>query len=179
MVQSPKEYRLVRLELPVPPQFERHCGYPGAKRYVAFYWSRDGSEIRYEDGVSSGTGEPWPWGLFLSYPAVQKALFPFQLGASETEATHWLLLSRQNRTLWIGHRDDVQAFLRDAQPVSRPDDQRFLIEAQNFRDSQRIMRDKLQKDRNGSAFLEEGSRPYDFLKAWLDRNMPGPKAGRR
>jgi hypothetical protein len=175
MVHNPKSYRLVELGLPLPPQFERHCGYPGAKRCVAFYWTVNRKEPMYEDGASRGIGTNWPWQLFMSYAAVQKALFPFHLGSSDKEAAHWLLLSRENRTLWVGYRPDVQDFLRDTQSSPSRDDQMLLIDARNFLDAQRLMRDKLPKDAPGTERqTQEGCIQHTFLKDWLDRNMPDP-----
>lgn len=175
MAHYPQRYRLLGLGLPLPPQFERHCGYPGAKRYVAFYWAPKRIDPLYEDGASRGIGSGWPWLLFMSYSAVQKALFPFHLGSRDREAAHWLVLSRQDRTLWAGYRTDVQDFLRDTQSSPSTDDQMLLIDANNFLDAQRLMRQKLPKDKQGTErHGPEECIEYTFLKAWLDRNMPRP-----
>jgi hypothetical protein len=101
------------LEVPVPPMLEEALGYMGHARYVAFYWEPMGDECRVDDGQLDADAH---WEAFLSYTQhrrVKPALQGYNLGSSESEAVHWLLLDRVKRELsvarqpvaaWILHR---------------------------------------------------------------------------
>ena len=98
---------LTTLTLPVPPMFEDALGYPSDARWVAFYWTPAGDELRYDDGTMSAEGS-WSAGhLFVHHPRIAPALQSYQFGSSEEEPTHWLLLDRMARTLSVGMVADV------------------------------------------------------------------------
>jgi hypothetical protein len=83
----------------VPPMLEQALGYPGQARLVAFYWSPIGDEAMYDDGRCSGDGNWHAYLAFVEHPTVEPHLHPFDLGSSEDEARHWLVLDREARTL--------------------------------------------------------------------------------
>jgi hypothetical protein len=89
------------LPLPVPPMLETALDYPGQARLVAFSWSPCGDEAMYQDGQRSGVCDWLAYLSFVRHPTVEPLLRPFDLGSSEEEARHWLLLDREARTLSV------------------------------------------------------------------------------
>jgi hypothetical protein len=104
---------------------EETLGYAGDARYLAFYWTPFGDEVMWETGWSGATGNWSAWLIFIRHPRIAPALRPYDLGSSDQEAVHWLLLDRHERTLWVGPGADVYAFLRErnrpATRVEEPD----------------------------------------------------------
>jgi len=98
----------------LPRNWEHAFGYDGEARYVAFYWTPAGDEAMYDDGRVSGDGN---WYLFLtlrhSHPELDRQ---YNLGYSELEADHWLLLDRETRALVVLPKDKAQAQLRAQWP---------------------------------------------------------------
>jgi hypothetical protein len=120
-----------RLSVPVPPNLEAAFGYDGgdAARYVAFYWEPCGDELAFDDGRYGVVGANWEaWLGFLGHPAVSPALTcpscgglgancacwggqRFNLGNSEQEAAHVLLLDRRERVLYAAPRGEAMRLL--------------------------------------------------------------------
>jgi hypothetical protein len=106
---------MVKIPIPAPPELEEALGYEGEARLVAFRWSPVGDEADFDDGRNSGTGN---WDGFLAlvdHPAVRPHLgdFRHRLGSSDEEATHWLLLDREDRTLQVLVARDAGRLLRE------------------------------------------------------------------
>jgi len=101
-----------RVVVPVPPMLEAALGYPGTARYVAFYWTPAGDELMWDEGWRSADGAWQGWLTFTRHPRVAPALAPYQLGDSDTPATHWLLLDREARTCSVGTAGAVQRALK-------------------------------------------------------------------
>jgi hypothetical protein len=93
----------------LPRNWEHAFGYDGEARYVAFYWTPTGDEARYDDGQVSGDGN---WHLFLAWrrwhPDVDRR---YNLGDSETDADHWLVLDRETRDVTVLDRAEARAML--------------------------------------------------------------------
>jgi hypothetical protein len=105
---------VIPLDLPVPPQLEAAVGLPDTPaRFFAVYWQPCGDEACYDDGRSSGTGNWRGYLAYLRHPAVALALAGFQLGSSDSEATHWLLIDRQQRQAHVGPWREVARVLRE------------------------------------------------------------------
>ena len=102
-----------RLNLPVPPDFERALGYPGNARHVAFYWAPTGDELMTTDGQVSATGEYAPWLLWVRHISVVPTLFGFDFGNSDAPAKHWLLLDRKERRFYAGGADPMARFFSE------------------------------------------------------------------
>ncbi|HLV98698.1 MAG TPA: hypothetical protein VKT82_08485 [Ktedonobacterales bacterium] len=92
---------LVPLPVPVPPMLEQALGYPGQARLVAFFWSPRGDEAMHDDGRCTGVGDWTAYLAFIKHPTVEPHVRPFDLGSSEEEAQHWLVLDRETRTLSV------------------------------------------------------------------------------
>jgi hypothetical protein len=92
---------LTPLQTPVPPMLAQAIGYKGNARYVAFHWTPYGDEAEYYDGRISSTGN---WQAFLAYiqhPAVSPFLIEYDLGSSDSEAKHALILDREKHEVLI------------------------------------------------------------------------------
>jgi hypothetical protein len=103
----------------LPRNWERVFGYDGDARYVAFYWTPVGDEALYDDGQVSGNGN-WRLYLILRYqhPELDRR---YNVGHSNLEADHWLLLDRETHDLVVMPRAEAQAVLRKQWPPLDPD----------------------------------------------------------
>lgn len=170
MVNMPSEIH--ELVLPVPPAFEQVMGYPGNRKWVAFFWTPFGDELEFNDGHSSGTID-WPgWLAFVRHRLVLPLIKAYDFGASDSEAVHWLLLDRQARQFFVGEkravRDFLESFTRQlkAEPVEITYDQleqlrRMLKEGLQEQKAEIKIDDVQQK------VADKISR-VDRMVAWLD-----------
>ena len=114
---------LIPLPVPVPPMLEQALDYCGKARLVAFYWSPLGDEAMYDDGLRSGVVDWNAYLAFVQHPLVEPHLFPFDLGSSEEEARHWLVLDREARTLSVLPAEEAVDLLQQqwgTRPASLP-----------------------------------------------------------
>ncbi|MBN1657726.1 MAG: hypothetical protein JXA93_04960 [Anaerolineae bacterium] len=99
----------------LPRHWEHAFGYDGEARYVAFYWTPVGDEAVYDDGQTSGDGN---WHLFLAWrrqrPDVDRR---YNLGDSETDADHWLVLDRETRDVAVLTRAEARVVLGQQWPT--------------------------------------------------------------
>lgn len=110
----------VPLDIPVPPNAASAFGYPDTALYVAFYWEPLGDELCYDDGRIAGTGT---WHAFLQYRhhrQVSSALAPWNIGYSDEEAEHWLVLQSDESKAWIAGAADARVFLQAQHPPLPP-----------------------------------------------------------
>jgi hypothetical protein len=110
----------VSLNMPVPPNAAAAFGYPGSADFVAFHWEPLGDELCYDDGRIAGTGD---WHLFLRYrlhPEVIPTLAPWNIGYSDEEAEHWLVLELNAGKAWIAEVADARAFLQSQHSPEPP-----------------------------------------------------------
>lgn len=109
---------LAPLPAPVPPTLAKAIGYTGDARYVAFNWTPYGDEVEYFDGRRSANGN---WQAFLAYiqhPAVSPLLEDYNLGSSESEARHALILDRDKHDIMIAPVKETKKFLEAQWPPS-------------------------------------------------------------
>ena len=95
-------------------------GYTGDARFVSFQWIPYGDEAEYSDGRLSATGN---WQAFLAYvqhPAVSQFLSEYDLGSSDSEATHALILDREKLEVLIAPVKEAQTFLTKQWPPEPP-----------------------------------------------------------
>ena len=95
-------------------------GYKGETRYVAFKWTPYGDEAEYSDGRVSANGN---WQAFLSYvqhPAASTSLNNYDLGSSESEAKHTLMLDRDKLEMMIAPVAVAEIFLKEQWPPEPP-----------------------------------------------------------
>jgi hypothetical protein len=113
--------KMGRLVVAAPPMLAEAIGYPGRARYVAFYWTPCGDEIIYSDGRLSADGNWHGWLVFTRHRTIAPHLAPYNLGSSNDEATHWLLVDRETCVLYVGTPREVLRVLRGQYADQAPD----------------------------------------------------------
>jgi hypothetical protein len=162
------------LPVPVPPMLEETLGYMGKARLVAFYWTPMGDEAMVDDGVQSGDGE-WPaYRGFVEHPKIEPQLRAYDLGSSDGEARHWLVLDREARALYALPVRTAAALLHqqwagrpDAPPVlESPEEVAALLDAiTDVANWQEATIDMAAVERR---MEEEGAR-LEAMLGWLDQ----------
>jgi hypothetical protein len=161
---------LLPVDLPVPPMLSKVFGYKGKARYVAFYWSPYGDEAEYTDGRLSATGN---WQAFLAYiqhPAASPFLDTYDLGSSDGEATHALILDLDKQEVLIAPMKEARIFLREQWPpeppiqMSKEDQLAIISEAlKNAKQPDHIDTEEIQRR------IEEQFKLIEDMQKWLDR----------
>lgn len=99
--------QFLSLDIPVSSTLETLLEYEGTARWVAFFWEAPHDEVRYTDGQVEGVGDWASWFTFTQHPAVAPLLQTY--GSDEIQP--WLLIDRQQHSLYLGKADAVQQFL--------------------------------------------------------------------
>ena len=113
-----KDFEAELLDVPVTQEFEHALGYFGASRYIAVFWEQCGDEFRITDGRASFDGCWHAWLQFKGHPRCapvfeRLATRGILLGDSETMPTHYCVLDREARKLYILPRvDDIKLISR-------------------------------------------------------------------
>jgi hypothetical protein len=103
---------LTPLNVPVPPMLAKAIGYRGEAWFVSFQWTPYGDEADYSDGRGSGTGNWQAFLAFIHHPAVSPQLKGYDLGSSDSEAKHALILDQEQHVLYIAPAREAEIFLR-------------------------------------------------------------------
>ena len=111
---------LTPLQAPVPPMLSQAIGYNGNAQYVAFNWTPYGDEAEYSDGRMSATGNWQAFLAFIQHPAVSPLLSEYDLGSSDSEAKHAIILDQEKLELSIAPVKDAQTFLAEQWPPEPP-----------------------------------------------------------
>ena len=111
---------LTPLDVPVPPRLAETFGYRGDARLVAFYWEPVGDEVMYDDGLSAGTGEWYPFLQFCRHPKVLPELAAYDFGNSDEEARHWLVLDRFIQQFYAAPVEVARPVLECQHPPTNP-----------------------------------------------------------
>jgi len=80
-----------------------------------------GDEVMYADGRLSTAGHWHAWLLFTRHRTVAPHLQAYNLGSSDEEATHWLLVDRETCLLYVGTPGEVLRVLRGQYANQAPD----------------------------------------------------------
>lgn len=107
-----EDVQLKQIAISSPPMLAEAIGYPGCSRYVAFYWTPYGDEVMYSDGRISADGHWHAWLLFTRHRTIAPHLQAYNLGNSDEEATHWLLVDREACALYAGMPREILPVLR-------------------------------------------------------------------
>jgi hypothetical protein len=112
----------VELSIIVPPQLEAAVDYQGDARYFGLYWTPSGDEAIVTDGRSTHDGCWWGYQAFVDHPVVMLALagLRYDLGSSESDATHWLVIDRETRTASLAPGAEAEQFLADQHSALSP-----------------------------------------------------------
>jgi hypothetical protein len=100
-----------RVDIPLPPELTEALGYRGAARFVGFFWSPLGDQLVATDGVNSGTAQSFAFLGYKRHRTVAPLLAPFDLGSSEEDGTHMLLIDRQMNQAAITPVAEARDFL--------------------------------------------------------------------
>ncbi len=163
------------LLVPVPPMLEAAVGYSGTARFVAFYWMPAGDEAMYDDGRISADGHWDAYLAFVQHSSVWPELRPYNLGNSDQEAEHWLLLDRQERVLSVAPEQAARRVLRQQWPAIITEHEQALTDEE----WQRIVSEAMQKAwaqttqtysmEDAQRMLTERQQKVDELVRWLDQ----------
>jgi len=111
---------LTPLLAPVPPMLEKAIGYKGEARFVSFHWTPGGDDADYDDGQRAGTGEWQAYLAYVQHTVVHPLLTHYDLGSSDSEAHHSLILDRQERKLYVASIKEARKFLAQQWPETEP-----------------------------------------------------------
>jgi hypothetical protein len=106
------------VDVPLPPQLAETFGYPGQARYVGLYWTPAVDEVMFEDGRMAGIGASWAFLAYRRHRAVGPLLDRWNLGYSDADAEHCLILDRAASHASVAPLAVARAFLRSQHPPS-------------------------------------------------------------
>ena len=165
------------VDIPMPPALTETLGYRGNARFVGFFWSPLGDHLVATDGSSSGTAQSWAYLAFKRHRAVSSLLAPFDLGSSEKDGTHMLLVDRDANRASVAPVTDAQAFLADQHPpapeLTREQQEAFRAELE------RLLAEWRTRPVDHAAVAREMAEQQGRLgrmMAWLDM-CPVPNRG--
>jgi hypothetical protein len=108
------------LNVPVPPMLTKAIGYRGEARFVSFQWTPYGDETDYSDGRVQATGNWQAFLAFIHHPAVSPYLHGYDLGSSDSEAKHVLILDQEQQALYVASVKEAEKFLSEQWPKAPP-----------------------------------------------------------
>jgi hypothetical protein len=159
------------LNFPVPPILARAIGYRGDARFVSFQWTPYGDEADYSDGRGSGTGNWQAFLAFIHHPAVSPQLKGYDLGSSDTEAKHALILDQKELALYVAPAKEAEKFLSEQWPKEPPvtmseEEYAALVTKalKNIRQRDINMEDVHRHMKQERGLIEE-------LQLWLDKHL--------
>jgi hypothetical protein len=100
---------LTLLNVPVPPMLSTVMGYPRDARFISLHCKED--EIEYSDGRMIAIGSWGAYFIYIQHPAVKPHLTVYDVGYTESEAKHALILDREKLELYIAPVKAAEAFL--------------------------------------------------------------------
>ncbi len=145
-------------------------GYKGKERFVSFQWTPYGDEAEYSDGRLSATGN---WQSFLAYiqhPVVSPHLKEYDLGSSDSEAKHALILDRVQQEIFIAPVKVAEKFLNEQWPTEPPMSQeeyvaKISIALKNIKQPRDIDIEDIQRR------IEEQYTLVEDIQKWLDKYL--------
>jgi hypothetical protein len=111
---------LTPLNIPVPPMLAKAIGYTGQARFVSFQWTPYGDETDYSDGRVHAIGNWQAFLAFIHHPVVSPHLKGYDLGSSDSEAKHALILDQEQLALFVAPVREAQKFLAEQWPKELP-----------------------------------------------------------
>lgn len=125
MCEQQQEHRDTGLKIYMkssPPNIERVFGYDKYRRWVAFFWSKQEDACLSFDGYAYTHISALAWDSFFSHQLTValnhlrdegELIKLYEFGDSHVSARHWLVLDRQNSTLFVGEKNKVLDFFHD------------------------------------------------------------------
>jgi hypothetical protein len=166
------------VDIPLPPAFTETLGFRGDARYVGFYYSPLGDQLVVTDGVNSGTGQTWAYLGYKRHRAVASLLAPFDLGSSEEDAVHMLLIDRETNRASVAPVSEARDFLTWQHPPApelTPEQQMEFN-----RELERLMKEWRERPVDHEAIareMQEQRRRVGRMMSWLDMAPVPPLQG--
>ena len=105
-----------RVDLLLPPDLCLALGYRGDCRFAGFFWSPLGDHLIATDGINSGTAQSWAYLAFKRHRVVAPLLEPFDLGSSESDAVHILVIDGVANRAFVAPVSEARTFLERQHP---------------------------------------------------------------
>ena len=105
------EHGLTIIPVTPPPNLAELIGYPGAARYVAFYYM--GTCATWDDGLASATFSFFGvYSPLIEHPVMAIHLLDADLGSDDGPPTHALVVDREGGAFLVGSYDDAIRLVR-------------------------------------------------------------------
>ena len=147
-------------------------GYTGEARFVSFHWTPYGDETDYSDGRVSATGNWQAFLAYIQYPAISPLLNGYNLGSSDNEAHHALILDREKLAVFIAPVKEAEKSLQKQLPeeppirMSQEEYVELLTKAlKNVKPPKDISIDEIQQR------IEQQYALVEELQLWLDKHL--------
>jgi hypothetical protein len=168
-----KEFKgLTPLNAPAPPMMAKAIGYTGEARFVSFQWAPYGDEADYSDGRIRATGNWQALLAYIQHPAVSPLLKEYDLGSSDSEAKHALILDREKHGVFIAPVKGAETFLKEQWPPlpqNRMSQKEYLAKIsealKNVKQLSDINIDEINRR------IEEQYALVEELQQWLDKHL--------
>jgi hypothetical protein len=163
---------LIPLKAPVPPLLANVLGYKGDARYISFKRTPFGDEVEYSDGHISANGNSQAFLAYIQHPAVSPFLEGFDLGSSESEAKHALLLDRAHQQIYIAPVREAEQFLKWRWPQLSPS--RMILEENMAKIAIALKHRKQPHDIDIEEIerrIEEQHVLIETMLRWLDKQL--------
>jgi hypothetical protein len=162
---------LTPLNVPVPPMLAKAIAYTGEARFVSFQWTPYSDETDYSDGRVSATGNWQAFLAFIHHPAISPHLEHYDLGSSDSEAKHALILDQEKQALFIAPAKEAQKFLSEQWPkeppihMSQEEYTAFVSKALKNLRPRDVSMGEIQRR------IEEQYALVEALQQWLDKQL--------
>jgi hypothetical protein len=107
---------------------------------------------------------------YVQHPLIHPLLAPYDLGSSDAEGRHSLILDRTERSLYVATRADAQRFLAQqwpkAEPVTLTQEEWTALVKHLQRSRQDIDPEEIRRR------IQEQYALVEALQEWLDRRLP-------
>lgn len=156
-----------KLRISAPPQLERLMNYEGSARYLGIYYAA--TDARWNDGREDYPWSYWAYSPLINHPALVLDLVGADLGSDDTKPTHWLMLDRADRALYLGTPAEIGQQLRSQHPPAKPISLTAEQLQQCLAEVEKQMRDHpAPSDEEIFAALQQERQWVGEMVAWLD-----------
>jgi hypothetical protein len=150
----------------VPPMLEEAIGYFRNARLVAFFWG-GGDEVYYTDGHLTTCGDWDAYLEFVHHPLVLPHLHRYNLGSSEEEATHYLLLDREQRLLSVAPVVFAEQLLRQQWGPEPAQTEPLIVTPEELGQLTQELTANRPTPEQITAYWREHRRLFGELQQWL------------
>lgn len=169
-----------KVDVPLPPSLCETLGYLGDARFVCFFFSPCGDEAEFDDGRSSGTARTWAFIAYRNHRAVAPLLQPYNLGYSDADAEHAIIIDRQENRASVSPIREARRFL-DAQWPPLPE--LTLEQTEAFREeAKRLLQEWRERPIDEDAItqsIQEQQGRFGRMMSFLDMCPSPPQEGRQ